>query len=358
MRHRSIIGRKPHRLMLLACCTALAALQACHRGGSDDALQRYLNALGEALFVALPTPRAMTPPLPAAQDWQVDIEASAIEELDILKLSGCAVQTNINRRQTPLGHSAKPSQKLLMALDYLRLVPQCIKHLREIGDDETSAVLEHAWQEQRTTLPVFIFNATLGSAEFHSFWLTPRTKGGYPPIEADQTASALTALNAQVHRWLNGDYLGDKRADTRTGKRAENREFELLLSAVAGGDGGAALLASQRQLSCLNTANRFLERSRAADRLCSLDRLELARRIAALRQQFTLTVAPRIRQSIQRYYVVSAAIRSLETHLDTELSETYRRWMDSRNREITALQEAATRHVKLLGTIPQACERR
>ena len=170
---------------------------------------------------ALAPNRPVTPPV--AADLQLDIPEDALDTLDLVSLSRCTLQTTVRKCNSRLGQHAKPSQRLLLALEYLRLAPPCIELLRNRHPALVN-ILDATWHQRQTQLPALIFNATLGSDEYRSLWLNPRAPAAYPPARPTAAVSALQVINRDVRRWLSGDY------------QAQNRDFELLLSEVAGGD--------------------------------------------------------------------------------------------------------------------------
>jgi hypothetical protein len=172
------------------------------------------------------------PPARPPAQLQLDIAADNLDELDLLDLRGCALQATVRKHHSTLGRAAKPSQRLLLALEYLHLAPACLARLRRSNNDALADRLAHAWHRRRAQLPALIFNATLASDEYAAFWLPApaadaSAPGLYPRVDRRATAAALAAINDQVRRWLGGTY------------RAQNRELELLLSEVAGGVGDA-----------------------------------------------------------------------------------------------------------------------
>jgi Protein of unknown function (DUF3080) len=344
MRPQGNVQRIPCRVRQLACCAAMALLQACQQGGPDTEFDAYLNKLGVALSVKTPAVRfTRVPQVPDVEEWQLDIPASNIDGLDILQISGCAVKTNISKRQTSLGQSAKPSQRLLLDLEYLRLAPQCINRLHDGGNDTLAAMLQQAWHEKQAQLPASIFNATLGSEEYRAFWLTTPIPGAYPRASPELTAAALEAINKQVRSWIGGKH------------RANNRDFELLLSAVSGGDAGTQLQDWTREIDWLITADAMAKRQLPAGTSCTEHKRETVRLITQARTYFDQAIKPLINNSQQRYQLITAPINTLEALLHASLPEHYRSWMDNRKQNVATLVSAPDRHVSLLNRSPQAC---
>jgi Protein of unknown function (DUF3080) len=216
---------------LLLCCATLTLQAGC----GPDALT-YPRTLRAMLSPAVPA-APFAPTLHPPGQLQLDIAPDNLEELDFVALSGCAVQATVLKYNSSLGRAAKPSQRLLLALEYLDRAPACIARLRRRNSDALADRLAEAWHGRREQLPALIFNATLGGDEYTAFWLPSPAPGQYPRVDRGITAVALAAINNQVRRWLGGNY------------RTRNRELELLLSEVAGGDGGALMAPHCQQLS-------------------------------------------------------------------------------------------------------------
>ena len=115
------------RVILLS----LLLLTGC--GQSDSGLvhlNEYLSRLSTVTGTALESqalPRFdLAPPLPGkvgpTTNQQIDL-------IDFLSLTGCSLQVNLGRRNTQLGRTASPSQRLLLDLEFLDLAPACIELL-------------------------------------------------------------------------------------------------------------------------------------------------------------------------------------------------------------------------------------
>lgn len=287
--------RTPHPARRLLCCAVLALLPGCQPSAPDAPFASYLARLGAALSIAAPDIHPATlPPPPGSVELLLDMPSDNLASLDFLALSGCAVQATIIKRNSSLGRMAKPSQRLLLELEYLRLAPPCITRLRARHNDALAELLKEAWRVKRQQLPALIFNATLGSDEYQAFWLATPAPGQYPRVSRSEAAAALDTINNHTRRWLGGDY------------QARNRDFEILLSEVAGGGGGALLLA-------------------CAGRMDRGDRQLLP------------------------------LIATLEAQLTTTLPQRYRSWMDERDQRCAEFARASGPHLKQLETILRPC---
>ena len=280
---------------------AFAALAACHPHEPDVNVAERVPALAGYLAFAPPATASTIPPPPSAA-LQITIPASSLDNLDFLLLSGCAVQATIIKRNSALGRAAKPSQRLLLALEFLRLAPQCIQRLQELGNVPLATRLENAWQEHRAQLPALVFNGTLGSDEYRAFWLTYRAPTGYPRTEAGAASAASLGIDSEVQRWLQGDY------------RAQHLRFELQLSDVAGGDGGARL-----QTLIQRGDDRALRRYRTAVKSILGLELQLA---AVLPPQYRLWQRQRSRLVAEATRQISPSEQQLQEPTTPNLSPT------------------------------------
>jgi hypothetical protein len=288
---------KHERSRWLLCSALLILLDGCQPTEPDTPFEVYLSRTDSA--------RSITPPdglkvPPVTVDLQLNIPWGTLDTLDLVSLSGCSVQTTIGKRNSSLGRHAKPSQRLLLELEYLRLAPQCIALLRD-RQRALADVLKAAWHERQAQLPAMVFNATLGSDEYRSFWLAPRAPGDYPVVSLAVAVSALQRINRHVCRWLSGDY------------QAQNRDFEVLLSQVAGGDSGALLQALHTQSSGVLAAD----------------------------------------PTIGRLQTLLTTIKTLEAQLASILPLQYRYWMDDRNDRVT--EAASTQYHQSLAYLPPPC---
>ena len=262
----------------------LVSLYGCRPDEPNTRFEAYLRRTGSTQSVA-PADELKAPPL--VGDLQLHIPLVTLDTLDLVRLSGCSVQATLGKRYSSLGRQAKPSQRLLLELEYLRRAPSCTDLLRK-DHTKLASALEAAWRNRQQQLPALIFNATLASDEYRSFWLPTSAPGDYPPVSQALVVSALTQINQHICRWLHGDY------------QAQNRDFEVLLSQVAGGDAGALLQA-------------FFLRSRGPG-----------------------TVDP----AIGRLHTMLTRIGILEERLSPVLPLQYLQWMDAHNGQMPAADPA------------------
>jgi len=360
----AITGSLPHRVRavsdrlkkagvkdlwrLLAHCIALCLLVGCEPQGREAQYKRYLARLGHTLSVDIPVIQPPTLPGPPGTDQlHLDIPASSLDSLDFLTLSGCAVQVTIGKRSSSLGRLARDSQRLLLALEYLRLAPRCITYQRDQDATALSDTLEQAWQLQWRQLPALIFNATLGGTEYRALWYTPAyaSEENYPGASSSQVIFALQAINGHARRWLSGDY------------RADNRAFEILLSEVAAGDGGTLLQALASQDAWLAGANAVLAKRLVRGPLCTPRIRPAAANIlpGVVRKYFIGEIQPGTASLDQRYHELLPPVVALEKLLSLVLPLDYRDWESERNVRLAKLLAAPDRHVQQLKAVQQPC---
>lgn len=330
---------------VLSTLLLAAVLGACSRGGPGDELERYVNRLEGALDSAAPAARDADPLLPPRVGaLQLTVPGDSIDALDFLALRGCALQVTVGKRNSSLGRLAAPSQRLLLELEFLRLAPACSEQLRAEGRDELAATLDRAAAAKRERLPARIFNATLGSEEFRAFWRAPAALGSYPAQTSSEPVSALAAIDALAARWLAGDYSAD------------NESFELLLSSVARGDGGALLAALTLQRKALARADGVLARRAAEGPLCpgGLVPGEVDVLRTVVRKFFVGGVQPWSAAVDRRRQQLLPPLKALEDRLGAVLPPAYVQWRERRD-EALAAAEAPRQHVEAILDLLAGC---
>ncbi len=348
--HRPSTATTPHRparrlLGLWGLAIALT-LAGCGGSGPDAAFAEYLARLGRTLSEAAPpvAPAAL-PARPRPGLLQVDIPPAKIDTLDFLALSGCALQVTIGRRNSSLGRLARPSQRLLLELEYLRLAPECIEYQRGHGRAALADTLQQAWDDKRRLLPAFIFNATLGSSEYLAFWQPSAAPGNYPAQIGSTALDGLRGVNAMARRWLAGEFSAD------------NLEFEILLGEVAAGDGGALLQALALQDAWLAAADGMVAARLARGPLCApgfrLPAADILPRV--VRRFFIEGIQPRAAALGRRYHELLPPVAELEQLLAGALPDAYRDWQLRRDAALATAATAPRRHVERLQALLAPC---
>lgn len=326
--------------------TLLALLSGCQPAGPDASFELYLERLGNTLELELTLvqPHYTARP-PRSGQLRLEFPRDLLDALDFLALRGCELQITIGKRNSSLGRLARDSQRLLLELEFLQLAPACISHLNNEGKQALAATLEHAWRAKRQQLPGRIFNATLAADEFREFWQPGQLHQDYPGNTSSTVISALENLNALVHRWLQGDYSFD------------NRDFEILLSEVARGDGGELWQAMSEQDAWLESADDLLEQKLSQGPLCSTNRRPAAADILpnVTRRFFIEGIQPRSAALGRRYHQLLPPMRALEQLLASDLPQQYRTWQQQRDAELEQQAQAPRRHVLQLQKVLAPC---
>ena len=166
-----------------ALITSLLLLTGCgDTGSAPQNLQEYLNRLSTITGMPLPAgPSPQNESLALPHDPILNPPPpSQINLIEFLSLSGCELQVNLGRRNTQLGRTASPSQRLLLDLEFLDLAPGCITLLRERGDTELATTLEQVSKERMDLLPMSLYQSILQGPEWQLFWERPTSARGLP----------------------------------------------------------------------------------------------------------------------------------------------------------------------------------
>jgi len=345
LRYKEPMPTKP--LLPCLCVTLLLALTGCGAPDADAPFTLYLERLQRTLEqeANLNTLPAALPRLPREGQLRLPTAADSLGTLDFLDLRGCELQVTIGKQNSSLGKLARDSQRLLLALEFLRLAPACIELLETEGEQELAQDLTRAQDLKRDQLPALIFNATLGSAEYAALWRPAQLPAGYPADTSSEVIHALEQINAASRRWLQGDY------------QADNLAFELQLSEVRLGDAGVLWRALAHQAHWLERADNLLQRRAMRGPLCSPRIRPAAADILpnVVRKFFVEGIQPRAAVLGRRYHQLLPPVVSLEQQLDAVLPADYRQWQEQRDADMAALSQAPRRHVGQLQSLLQSC---
>ena len=332
------------RWNLLVCLLALAGCDDTAQG--PELLSEYLNRLSTVTGSALTAPTPFPPELDLPQAPRTELPATnQIDLIDFLSLSGCELQINLGRRNTQLGRTAAPSQRLLLDLEFMELAPACITLLRDRGDTELANVLHLASLERRGLLQQSILHAVLMGPEWRAFWQRPAALLAYPTHTNSLIIASLSRLSQLTASWLGGSWA------------ASNREFELLLSDLRAGDGGALMLAHYLVARDLTRANELLEAARVQAPLCPYGQ-PTARSNALNRvvtQFFVGQVQPWLVRLRQRKEALHQPIKALEAPLGAALPPDYIDWAMQRDQLLATQTQVIKTHVETIQRTLAAC---
>ena len=330
-------------LLLLAGCVFLGGCGQPLSGPST--LDRYLQRLSGAAEVALDPlpphnnlapPRALERAIPPPQ--QIDL-------IDFLSLSGCELQINLGRRNSQLGRSASPSQRLLLDLEFMRLAPACADFLRQRQEAALADTIERASKQRLDWLPLTIHQAVLAGPEWEAFWSAPTHLADYPQATDSRIVETLGRLTMMIETWVAGDWM------------ASNRDLELLLSALRAGDGGALLMSMDLVERQLTRANDMLERANRESPLCPFgSHTTRSRAIETVVQQFFIgEVQPWLVRLRQRKELLSAPIVALEAPLIDAQPDRYRDWVRRRDAKMERQARLTRNHVRVIQAALSQC---
>jgi len=332
------------RLWLLTGCLLLGSCQQAPTG--VDTLSQYLERLSGATALApLPLPPSNTSLAPPKS---MKIEIARVEQIDLidfLSLAGCELQINLGRRNSQLGRSASPSQRLLLDLEFIRLAPACIGLLLEKKDVSLAEIIDRASAQRQQSLPLSIHQAVLAGPEWEAFWSAPTTLRDYPQQTDSRIVETLIQLERQIEAWLGGNWI------------ASNRDFELLLSDLRAGDGGALLLSMDQVAKQLARANDLLTRADKERPLCPFGRKTTRSQAveAVVKKFFVGAVQPWLVQLRQRKELLSSPIAALETPLVRVQPEQYRDWVQRRDALMESQAGLIKGHVRVIQQVLSQC---
>ena len=334
-RGQSGLGGVTRRSAWWLCLLTLIGCSGTDTGPAhlDEYLERLSTVTGIELTSGSPYESGHLD-LPREQATE-SYASSQIDLIDFLKLSGCGLQLNLGRRNTQLGRTASPSQRLLLDLEFMDLAPECITLLRKRGDDELASTLAAVTVEREAQLSASVARALLMGPEWRMFWERPATLGNYPADTNSAITESLSRLADLTQGWLGGDW------------QASNSEVELLLGNLRSGDGGALLEAHSMVSRELERANTLLARTQSTAPLCPYgnptDRSKAFEQVVA---RFLVgAVQPWLVQLRQRTELLLAPVTNLETSLSPALSPVYRAWIVDRDQLLTNQAELIRAHI-------------
>ncbi|KAA1173707.1 DUF3080 domain-containing protein [Marinobacter salinexigens] len=224
-----------HRIIrLLVSILLVGVLTGCNpfsdaRSMMDEYVERVARVLEtEALLSPIESPDLF----PRRRDRALPMPELDMGMLDFLSLYGCELQVVVGEKNSVLGRVMQPLNRLRYELRFIRAANDC---LPETEDEELVVLLERAIKEKRASLPVAVWNATLGGEEVESLFTL--SKGSYPVSAEGNPVSDLALearqLNQAVSRILAGDVGVDLEFAGPVQQRwqAETRAGQLINSA-------------------------------------------------------------------------------------------------------------------------------
>jgi len=321
-------------------------LSGCGAGGPEADLDEYIDKLSRVLEQPEDaTNGRVMPRLPAVRDLRREAPTESISILEFLQIRQCELQQLVAARNSSLGKLARPSQRLVYQLNFLRTGEACLARMGE-SHPELSAILARALEQKRQQLPEFIWQATLGGEEFRSFW---RFGGGSlpPTFDSDGTLSpALEQLLEDARRWLRGDY------------RVDEARLERLLGRIADGNGGVQLRAWMQLSNKLSTASAIVDARLARRPLCFKEMHPPAADIfyTVVKEVFVRRIQVWAATLNSRYYELFPVIRRFEELLAPGEPPAYGACRAARDEALSHAMLALKRHVTSLHPAMDQCK--
>ena len=333
--------------LVMGLCFALVGCQS----SLDSAYQDYLQRLARIFELETIEASAISPlTYPRSRAWvetnEVAKERKTLGLLAFLSLDDCELRYVIARRNSALGKVASPSQRLHYQLDFLQHAPACIVTLRAQGQMQTAAALSAVMDEKKQRLAWFIWRGSLGEKEFRQFWQAGNREDNYPANTGAGLITALEQLSAWVSQWLNGDYTSDIRA------------YEMNLSVIRAGDGGALYRALSTQQRALNQANTLLDNeAMVQQRICPRGQPSTQAKILQnVVSKFWIQGLQRRSAALsRRYFALMPALQALEQQLAEGEPSIYFHWRQQRDAQLKQFLAAPKAHSLRINTLYQQC---
>lgn len=334
--------------LVMGLCLVLVACQSSLDTAYQDYLQRIarifeLETIEAASIFQLSYPRS--------REWveanEVAREPKTLGLLAFLSLDDCELRYVIARRNSALGKVASPSQRLHYQLDFLHHAPACIATLSAQGQIQTAAALSAVMDEKKQHLAWFIWQGSLGEKEFRQFWQAGNREDNYPANTGAALITALEQLNAWTRQWLSGDYASDIGA------------YEMNLSVIRAGDGGALYRALSMQQSYLSQANTMLDNEISVQqRVCPRGQpsaqAEILQNVVS---KFWIQGLQRQSAALsRRYFALMPALHALEHQLAEGEPRAYLDWRQQRDAQFEQFLAAPKAHSLRINTLYQRCD--
>ena len=321
-------------------------LAGCSASGPSADLTEYLTRLERVLDQrSQRVAENSFPRLPAVRALRLEPAQENIELLDFLRLRRCELQQVVAERNSSLGRLARPSQRLVHEIDFLRLGDACLEAIRD-DYPELAADLQRVLASKRADLPVAIWQATVGGEEFRDFW---QARSGPLPLAFEEDSALLQSLeqlSGDIQRWRAGDYTVD------------STRLEHQLDVIRRGSGGQQLLAWSKIHNSLNAASNVVRDRIERRPLCFKGMQTPKANIlnTVIREWFIGRVQRWAAGLNARYYEEWPVVRALEGQLADVQPSAYVQWREQRDTFIEQARGALAGHVEALRPLLEACQ--
>ncbi|MFT7219620.1 MAG: hypothetical protein ACI8Z1_001235 [Candidatus Azotimanducaceae bacterium] len=278
---------------------------------------------------------------PRIRELNGETESSNVNLFEFLSLNDCELQTVVAEKNSSLGKQASLSIQLVSELDFLRLAEICLP-LIEKSKQKLAQKLREVMEEKQKQLGYHIWRATLAGPEFRALWqydVRSRYQSDPALIEA------LNLLNADIGRWLGGDFSVDSHA------------IERRLEIVQTGHGGALLFGWQSLAIELDAAS-FIASQRLTKGAWCADgyRPESAEIFnGVVKRYFIAGVQQKVAVMNRASLELDTTIGAMESQLAFAESPTYRQWRAQRSEIIELGKASMVAHAKALEPLMRPC---
>ena len=176
-----------------------------------DKLENYVSRLSNVSEIPIPIATPITtiasvtkPPAVALAPAREDTDTLSI--IDFLALSGCELQANIAKRNTPWDEVPQPLSNLFSIWNSSVWHPDCIEKLHADDEGAIADLLETNLNQRSDGLVYTIAQAILGGEEWRAFWRAPEFLGDYPTNTSGDSAQTLWELSQRIKRFLEGNW--------------------------------------------------------------------------------------------------------------------------------------------------------
>lgn len=324
----------------------LSALAGCSETGPAAELSDYVQRLERVLEQgAHPFGERDFPRLPAVRDIRLEPDRENIDILEFLRIGRCELQQLVAERNSNLGRLAEPSQRLVYELNFIRFGNACLEAITadypELATD-LAAILDR----KRESLPVAIWQATLGGDEFRAFWKT--SSASLPAtFESDSALLlALAQLTDDIRGWMSG------------ATSIDSSRLESQLDSIRRGNAGVLMRAWATIDNRLETANQVVADRLVRRPLCfdGMSNPKAAILDTVVREHFVRDVQGWAAALSTRTYEMFPRIRALEAQLVEVEPPAYRSWRADRDAFLERSTGALARHVAALEPLMRQCD--
>lgn len=282
---------------------------------------------------------ALVPPFPkktvvSAADRE---SSSSIDLLDFLGLYGCRLQEVVAQANSSLGKFAPNSQRLLSALKFIELGPECVDSLIENDKASLASAVSAEVNYKQSQVHWFVAKALFEGEEYRSFWDKPLQLGGYPTQLSSEPIMALSKVGQLLKAWSAGE----------VSKGVSDIEGQLFL--IAQGDGGALVKAYELLNRELQASNQILDHAIRSRTLCKQPNAYSRDILSNVVEKFFVGEVQAWASALnRRQYAIMAAVRPLERVMKQDLSKDYFSWKERRDALFVNATEQIKAHVQRL----------